>query len=127
MKKTKTIYWILTGLFSILMILTSIPNVIMAPDAINFISGQLGYPQYFIPFIGVVKILGVIAILLPGFPRVKEWAYFGLIFDLISAFYSILAIGSPVTGTLPILLFIALGISSYIYYHKKEKAVKTAQ
>ena len=90
MKKTNIIYWIFTGLFGAVMLLTSIPDILMVPDAVAFIT-KLGYPVYFAPFIGVAKVLGVIAILIPGFPRIKEWAYAGLAFDLIGAVYSIKA------------------------------------
>jgi hypothetical protein len=83
----------------------------------------LGYPIYFVPFIGVAKVLGVIAILIPGYPRIKEWAYAGLTFDLIGATYSILCVppqpgGSPYFMIIPLLL----AALSYTYYHKKLKA-----
>ena len=119
MKKTKIIYWILTGLFSALMLLSSIPDILVVPDAVTFMN-HLGYPMYFTPFIGVAKVLGVIAILIPGFPRIKEWAYAGLMFDLISAMYSIACVDN-VAASLPLLIWLALGISSYVFYHKKIK------
>jgi DoxX-like protein len=71
MKKIKIIYWIITGLFAAFMLFTAIPDIIMDPEAIKFMTA-LGYPLYFIPFIGVAKVLGAIAILIPGFPRIKE-------------------------------------------------------
>ncbi len=78
MKKTKTIYWIFTGLFAGIMMLSAIPDIIKVPDAVQMVSTHLGYPVYFLPFIGVAKLLGAIAILIPGYPRIKEWAYAGL-------------------------------------------------
>ena len=116
MKKTKIIYWIITILFAGFMIVTAIPDIIVVPDAVKFMTG-LGYPVYFIPFIGVAKVLGGIAILIPGFPRIKEWAYAGLIFDLIGAMYSI-ASTTGVTSSLMMLIFIAVGFASYYFYHK---------
>ena len=80
------------------MLFSSIPDVMATPEATKFMSGMLGYPAYFTPFIGVAKILGVIAILIPGFPRIKEWAYAGLAYDLIGAVYSGIAVG-PVFST----------------------------
>jgi hypothetical protein len=124
MKRTNAIYWILTGLFAGFMLLTAIPDVLMSPDVVAFMM-LLGYPQYFIPFIGVAKILGAIVILIPGFPRIKEWAYAGLFFDLIGAVYSVIAAGQG-SGVLFIFLPIAIGAGSYIYYHKKIKALVTA-
>ncbi len=89
----------------------------MAADAVKFMS-HLGYPEYFLPFIGVAKILGAIAILIPGYPKIKEWAYAGLFFDLIGATYSQIA----TDGFLPQMAFMilpfTLGVLSYVYYHK---------
>ena len=67
MKKNLNLwYWIVTGLFAAFMAFTAIPDIMMSPDAVNMITG-LGYPDYFIPFIGVAKLLGAIAILIPNF------------------------------------------------------------
>lgn len=118
MKKTKIIYWIFTGLFCALMLLSSIPDILNSPDAVVFMN-TLGYPPYFTPFIGVAKLLGVIAILIPGFPRLTEWAYAGLVFDLVGATYSQIAIGLPVGGLIFMLVALVLAFGSYIYYHKK--------
>src|SRR5687768_8501803 len=90
MKKIKTAYWIVTGLFSAFMIFSAIPDALESPEAMKFVTG-LGYPDYFVRFIGIAKILGVIGILVPGFPRVTEWAYAGLFFDLFGATYSAIA------------------------------------
>jgi len=54
---------------------------------------QLGYPMYFFAIIGAWKVLGAIAILVPGFPRLKEWAYAGIFFDLTGAAISCAAVG----------------------------------
>ena len=82
----------------------------------------MGYPAYLIPFLGWAKLLGVVAILVPGFPRIKEWAYAGLFFDLLGATYSVANSGKTIGEWSPMLAFIALGIGSYVYYHKKRKA-----
>ena len=120
MKKTKILYWIFTGLFGALMLFTAVPDVMLSADAIVFMK-QLGYPNYFTVFIGVAKVLGVIAILIPGYPRLKEWAYAGLFFDLIGAIYSVISVfGVSIDQAFFILPF-TLGILSYIYYHKKIK------
>ena len=118
MKKTKTLYWIFTILFGAMMLLSAIPDILSVPVAVKGMHEELGYPLYFIPFIGVAKALGVIAILVPGFPRLKEWAYAGLVFDLIGATYSIIAIGKPVGDWAFMILPFLLATGSYIYYHK---------
>jgi DoxX-like family len=53
----------------------------------------LGYPMYFFAIIGFWKVLGAIAILVPRFPRLKEWAYAGIFFDLTGAAASCAAVG----------------------------------
>ena len=120
MKKTNIYYWILTVLFAGFMIFSAIPDMLCIQQAIDFIT-KLGYPVYFIPFIGVAKLLGSIAILIPGYPRIKEWAYAGLIYDLIAAMYSSMATGETPSNYLPMLIFIALAFASYFLYHKKLK------
>ena len=124
MKKTKIIYWIFTGLFAALMLFSSIPDILNSPDTVAFMT-QLGYPLYFTPFIGVMKILGVIGILIPGYPRLTEWAYAGLVFDLVGAAYSQIGADMPKGGLLFMLFAFILAFGSYIYYHKqlREKAV----
>lgn len=121
MKKINTLYWIFTGMFALIMLFTALPNVMMSPDSIELIHDRLGYPEYFIMLIGIAKILGVIGILVPGYPRVTEWAYAGLFFDLTAATIS----GIVVDGFHPAQLFMALfflpGVLSYIYYHKRRK------
>ena len=84
------------------------------PDAVAFMTA-LGYPPYFTPFIGVAKLLGSIAILIPGFPRIKEWAYAGLVFDLIGAVYSQIAVGMPSAGLLFMLLPFGLASDRTIF------------
>jgi hypothetical protein len=123
MKKTNTLFWIFTILFAAFMIFTAIPDVLISPEAEKFMA-DLGYQRYFLPFIGIAKILGCIAILIPGnYPRIKEWAYAGLAYDLIGAIYSMVAISGFMVGELFMLLPITLGSLSYIFYHKKIKAL----
>ncbi len=122
MKKTKTLYWIITGLFSAFMLFSAIPNIMMVPESVTMVSNGLGYPTYIIPFLGVAKLLGVIAILIPGFNRLKEWAYAGLFFDLAGAAYSIIC----TEGFKPPVLFMILPIGflflSYYLWHKLRAA-----
>ena len=71
-----------------------------------------------LPFLGVAKLLGVIAILIPGFPRIKEWAYAGLFFDLVGAVYSGLSVSGFDPQMLVMLVPFGLGTLSYVYHHK---------
>jgi hypothetical protein len=122
MKKKKHIaYWIITSLFGAFMMFSAIPDILVIPDAITFMTA-LGYPVYFIPFIGVAKALGVIAILIPGYPRIKEWAYAGLAYDLIGALYSIIAVNGFQADVLVMVLPLGFLTASYMLYHRKLKA-----
>src|SRR5579872_5863980 len=117
MKKTRIAYWIITGIFAALMLMSGIFNAISTPQALQGFS-DLHLPAYLPPFLGIAKILGAIAILIPVFPRIKEWAYAGLFFDLIGAAYS----GVASDGLKPAALFMVLPIAflflSYLLYHK---------
>jgi uncharacterized membrane protein YphA (DoxX/SURF4 family) len=119
LKKITIGYWFFTGLLIALMLLGSIPDIMSAPEAVALFK-HLGYPAYLLPFIGVAKLLGVIAILMPGFPRIKEWAYAGFVIDLTGAMYSIIAVGDSWVFFIIGYILIA---GSYVFYHKKRNAV----
>lgn len=121
-KKTKIIYWVLTGLFAFAMLGSAIPDIMVVPMAVQGFK-EMGYPAYLIPFLGWAKLLGVVAILIPGFPRIKEWAYAGLIFDLLGATYSVANSGKTIGEWAPMLFLIALGLGSYAFYHKRQQAL----
>ncbi|MBD2703221.1 DoxX family protein [Spirosoma sp. BT702] len=123
-KKVNVTYWILTGLFAFVMTGSAIPNIMVNPISVQGFS-EMGYPTYIIPFLGWAKLLGSVAILVPGFPRLKEWAYAGLMFDLLGATYSVANSGKDVSNWAPIFIFVALGFASYFFYHKKLKATAT--
>lgn len=117
MKSTKIIYWTCTLLFAAFMTFSAIPDIMVVDDAIAFIT-HLGYPVYFIPFIGIAKLLGCIAIVVPGFPRIKEWAYAGLFYDLIGAVYSALMTDGFDPAMLTMLPVFGVAIVSLIYSRK---------
>jgi len=116
--QTNIVYWILTGLFAFIMFGSAIPDVLMVNMAKQGFA-EIQMPAYLLPFVGIAKMLGVLAVLIPGNPRLKEWAYAGLIFDLIGATYAVAASGKAIENWAPMLLFIALGFGSYYYYHKR--------
>ncbi|MES2389079.1 MAG: DoxX family protein [Bacteroidota bacterium] len=120
MKKTNILYWVFTGLFAFFMFGSAVPDVLMMDLAVKGFA-DIGLTSALVPFLGIAKTLGVIAILVPGFPRIKEWAYAGLMFDLIGAVYLIAAIGK-FSDALGVFIPMAIGVASYIYYHKKRKA-----
>jgi len=121
-KTINTLYWIFTILFSALMLFSAWSSILVNEDAIKLIHDMLGYPKYFIPFTGWAKLIGVIVILIPGFSRIKEWAYAGLFFDLVAAVYSGIAVAKTFDPMmLTLLAWFVPGALSYVYWHKKMK------
>ena len=72
MKTRNVIGWIVTGLMAGFMLLSAIPDVLRIPAALDIMK-HLGYPPYLLLFLGTAKTLGVLAVLVPGIPRIKEW------------------------------------------------------
>src|ERR1700692_4124374 len=103
MKTIKITYWIFTILLIVLMLFSAIASFKQNPDGMAMMK-HLGYPYSVLTLLSIAKILGVIAILVPGFPRLKEWAYAGFTFDLVGAIYASLSVGDPASQSLPIVL-----------------------
>ena len=91
-KRKLIIYWVATALMAVGMLASGLEQIFHAKEMIDLIV-PLGYPLYFLYIIGVWKVLGVTAILLPGFKLVKEWAYAGFFFLMTGALISHLASG----------------------------------
>lgn len=117
MKKINILYWSVTGLMCAFIAMGAVIDILKTPDAISFMN-QLGYPEYFIRFIGVMKVLGVIGVLIPKFPKIKEWAYAGLAFDTFGATYSHIANGDGADKFMPALIGLTLVIVSYYLFTK---------
>ena len=119
-KTINILYWIFTLLFAALMIFSSYGSIILNEDAKKLIHDQLGYPVYFIRFTGYAKLIGSIAILIPGLDKIKEWAYAGLFFDLVGAVYSGIALSGTVDPMMALMLiWFVPGILSYIFWKKQ--------
>ncbi|MDQ2656474.1 MAG: DoxX family protein [Bacteroidota bacterium] len=123
MKKINILYWTFTGLFALTMFFSGVQNALVTPESVTLLTAQLGYPEYIIAFLGVAKILGAIAILVPGYPTLKEWAYAGLFFDLLGATYSSIMIFGAQPAQLGMLIFFGLLALSYIFYRKRKHAL----
>jgi uncharacterized membrane protein YphA (DoxX/SURF4 family) len=123
MKATKITYWIFTIFLAVLMLFSAIASFKESPEGLAMMK-HLGYPYNVLLLLSVAKILGVIAILVPGFPRLKEWAYAGFTFDLTGAIYAGLSAGDPIGQWVPVLIGLVLIFGSYIFYHKKMRAQK---
>jgi DoxX-like family len=83
-------YWITTALVVFELAWGGVWDILRVPQVRDLIE-RLGYPVYFLVILGIWKLLGAVALVIPRFPRLKEWAYAGVIFDLTGAVASLLA------------------------------------
>lgn len=114
-KVKKIVYWVATIWLALGMFSIGIVQIIKSPpEAIENVQ-RLGYPVYFVTILGVWKILGVIAILMPRLPLVKEWAYAGFFFTMTGAFVSHLVVHDAFGEIFPsVLLLILTVVSLYL-------------
>jgi hypothetical protein len=91
-KRNKIIYWVSTIWLSLGMVSTAIVQLLQTKEEADMFA-RLGYPVYLLTMLGAWKILGVIAVLVPKFPLLKEWAYAGFFFAMSGAVFSHLAVG----------------------------------
>ncbi len=113
-RRNKITYWVSTIWLALGMLSSGIVQLIKMEEEVDNIT-RLGYPVYFLTLLGVWKILGVAALLIPGFPLLKEWAYAGFFFVVSSAAVSHIASGDPMTGLFPSLLLLTLIIVSWYF------------
>jgi len=112
-KRNKIIYWIATVWLALGMTSTGIVQLIKMKKE-TVMMAHLGYPLYFLTLLGIWKIFGVIAILIPKFPLLKEWAYAGFFFAMSGAVFSHLAIGDAAKDLFgPVLLIVLTAVSWY--------------
>jgi len=114
-KRNKIIYWVATLWLSLGMASTGIVQIIKIEEEIELIINKLGYPVYFLTLLGVWKLLGVVAVLIPKVPLVKEWAYAGFFFAMSGAVFSHIAVGSEAVDFFGPLLLIVLTIVSWYF------------
>ncbi|HLV51901.1 MAG TPA: DoxX family protein [Flavobacterium sp.] len=110
--RNKIIYWITTIFLSIGMTAGGAQQMLQI-GGYNEIVSSLGYPLYLLSIIGTWKILGVIAILIPKFPLLKEWAYAGFFFAMSGAFISHLAVGQAFSEAVPSLILLTVTVLSW--------------
>src|SRR5947209_5370122 len=120
-RSNKIIYWIATCWLSLGMLSTAAVQLLQLQGKADFIN-HLGYPVYFQTILGIWKILGVITVLIPKFPLLKEWAYAGFFFAMSGAIASHLATGSA-SEIFPSLLLLALTIISWYFRPRSRKLV----
>lgn len=124
-KRNKIIYWIATIWLSLGMVATGAGQLfkMKAGQGGADMIAHLGYPVYLLTILGVWKILGVIAVLIPKFPLVKEWAYAGFFFIMTGAIFSHIAAGDSVSAIFPSLLLLVLTVVSWYFRPASRKIV----
>lgn len=113
-KKNKIIYWVATLFLSVGMLAGGTQQMLQI-GGYNEIVTRLGYPLYMLSIIGVWKILGVVVLLLPGFPLVKEWAYAGFFFVMTGAAISHIVMKEPFVEVVPSLTLLTAIIVSWYF------------
>ncbi|MBS1524053.1 MAG: DoxX family protein [Bacteroidetes bacterium] len=118
MKATKIIYWVSTILVLAMMLYSAYGTFFIHSKEGDEMMKAIAIPMYLMKLLAVGKALGAVAILVPGFPRLKEWAYAGYFFDLSGATFCFAASGFPFSAWVPMLVFVVLTLVSYFTYHK---------
>jgi len=125
-KTQKIIYWISTLWLSLGMVATGIVQIAKSEQEVNNII-HLGSPVYFLTMLGIWKILGVVAILVPKFAVLKEWAYAGFFFAMSGALFSRIASGDSFSQIAPALLLLTLTVISWYFRPTNRKPVLANQ
>ncbi|RFM36226.1 DoxX family protein [Chitinophaga silvisoli] len=113
-KRNNIIYWTATIILALFMFVGGLAQIFRQKDNVDGII-HLGYPLYFMTILGVWKVLGVITILLPRFPLVKEWAYAGFFFAMTGAVISHIASGDSFAHFIAPLIFAILTVVSWYF------------
>ena len=125
-KRNKIIYWIATIWLSLGMLSTGAVQLLKikgdGPGSVDSMT-HLGYPEYFVTILGICKILGVVALLIPKFPLLKEWAYAGFFFMMSGAIFTHIAAGNSMSEIFPSLLLLILIVVSWYFRPSDRKIV----
>jgi hypothetical protein len=121
-KRNKIIYWITTLWLALGMVSTGAVQLFKEPTEVENMT-RLGYPVYFLTILGVWKMLGVVAILIPNFGLLKEWAYAGFFFAMTGAILSRLAMDNVLNEIAPALLLLVLTVTSW-YFRPDERKLE---
>lgn len=120
MKTTKMIYRTSTFLFALIFFTTGTLYLLHSPQMVTKLA-LVGYPFYVLALLGTAKILGAIALVVPNFPRLKEWAYAGFVFDFLGAIWSHLAVQGVGKAAALVLVPLVLVTVSYVSYRRLQE------
>jgi uncharacterized membrane protein YphA (DoxX/SURF4 family) len=126
-KTNKIIYWIATIWLALGMVSTGVVQLLKQKTGAGGVDSitHLGYPVYFLTLLGIWKILGSTAVLVPRFRLLKEWAYAGFFFAMTGAIFSHLVSGSPMSEIAPSLLLLVLTLVSW-FFRRADRKIVTA-
>lgn len=122
-KRNKIIYWIATLWLASGMTSTGIVQLLKAPEEIDLMT-RVGFPVYFLTLIGIWKLLGVVAVLSPGFPLLKEWAYAGFFFNMSGAVFAHAVTGGSALDFFGPILLIVLTVVSW-YFRPADRKIQS--
>jgi len=125
-KRNKIIYWIATIWLALGMLSTGIVQLLKVKEEVDKIT-HLGYPVYFLTILGIWKMLGVVTVLIPEFPLLKEWTYAGFFFAMSGAVFSHIASGNSVNEIFPPLLLLILTAVSWYFRPADRKIISVNQ
>ena len=123
-KRDKIIYWVATIWLSLGMLSTGAVQFLRSKEEMDLFA-HLGYPVYFLTLLSIWKFLGVVAVLIPKFPILKEWAYAGFFFAMSGAIVSHLALGDAAKDYFGPTLLLVLTVVSW-YFRPAERRVQAA-
>ncbi|WP_183557571.1 DoxX family protein [Mucilaginibacter sp. SP1R1] len=128
-KRNKIIYWIFTIWLALGMVSTGVVQLLKEKTGAGGVDSitHLGYPVYFLTILGVWKLLGVVAVLIPKFPLLKEWAYAGFFFVMSGAMVSHIASGNSVSDIFPSFLLLILVVVSWYFRPADRKIISVNQ
>jgi uncharacterized membrane protein YphA (DoxX/SURF4 family) len=106
----KIAYWATTGALCALSLFAAYTYLSGSPQAVEGFA-HVGYPQQLRVLLGIAKLLGAIALLVPGWPRLKEWAYAGFTFAWIAASVAHYLANEKPQAAMPVVLLVLLGVS----------------
>ncbi len=121
-KRNKIIYWIATIWLALGMLSAGIVQLIKMKKEVDMMT-HLGYSLYFLTILGVWKILGVVAVGIPKFPLLKEWAYAGFFFTMTGAAISHMALDDSLKEIFPSLLLLVLTMGSWYFRPEDRKII----
>jgi hypothetical protein len=124
-KTSKIIYWIATLWLALGMVSTAAVQLFKAKEGQGGADMvvHLGYPVYLLTILAIWKLLGVVAVLTPKFPLLKEWAYAGFFFAMSGAILSHIAVGDPINEIFPSLLLLTLTVVSWYFRPAARKVI----